>query len=105
MARRLRKHRSALIALAVFNFVFFFPVAFMGRVVSPNDVFANFSPWNMGRPLDVTRAQNSLINDPPTAYYTLLALAKSDSRTFHWNPYIASGVPGFGSSASATYGS
>ena len=102
MARRLRKHRTALIALAVFNFVFFFPTAFMGRVLSPNDVFKNFSPWNLGRPLDVTRAQNSLINDPPTAYFTLLALAKSDPRTFHWNPYIASGIPGFGSSAAAT---
>jgi len=86
----------------VYNFVFFFPVAFMGRVVSPNDVFTNFSPWNMGRPLDVVRAQNSLLNDPPTAYYTLLALAKQDPRTFHWNPYIASGVPGYGSTASAT---
>src|SRR5215212_6999843 len=74
----------------------------MGRVVSPNDVFANFSPWNLGHPLDVTRAQNSLLNDPPTSYFTLLALAKSDPRTFHWNPYIASGVPGFGSSAAAT---
>src|SRR5215212_9356133 len=73
-----------------------------GRVLSPNDVFRNFSPWNMGRPLDVTHAQNSLLNDPPTAYYTLLALAKSDPRTFHWNPYIAAGVPGFGSSAAAT---
>ncbi len=102
MTRRLRKHRTALIALAVVNFVFFFPVAFMGRVVSPNDVFTNFSPWNMGRPLDVTRAQNSLLNDPPTAYFTLLALAKHDPRTFHWNPYIAAGVPGFGSAAAAT---
>src|SRR5687768_8449971 len=74
----------------------------MGRVVSPNDVFLNFSPWNMGKPLDVVRAQNSLLNDPPTAYFTLLALAKKDPRTFHWNPYIASGVPGFGSSAAAT---
>ena len=98
----LRKHRTALIALAVTNIVFFFPVVFMGRVVSPNDVFLNFSPWNLGRPLDVTHAQNSLLNDPPTAYFTLLALAKSDPRTFHWNPYIASGVPGFGSSAAAT---
>ncbi|HEV7240962.1 MAG TPA: hypothetical protein VGQ36_17115 [Thermoanaerobaculia bacterium] len=98
----LRKHRTALIALAVYNFVFFFPVAFMARVVSPNDVFTNFSPWNMGRPLDVVRAQNSLLNDPPTAYFTLLALAKQDPRTFHWNPYIASGVPGFGSAAAAT---
>ena len=102
MARFLRRHRTALIALAVVNFVFFFPVAFMGRVVSPNDVFLNFSPWNMGRPLDVTHAQNSLLNDPPTAYFTLLSLAKQDPRTFHWNPYIAAGVPGFGSSAAAT---
>ena len=101
MARLLRKHRTALIALAVYNFVFFFPVAFMGRVVSPNDVFRNFSPWNMGRPLDAVKAQNSLLNDPPTAYFTLLTLARSDWRTFHWNPYIASGVPGFGSSAAA----
>ncbi|HEX8408767.1 MAG TPA: hypothetical protein VF883_07880 [Thermoanaerobaculia bacterium] len=102
MARFIRKHRTALLALAVVNFVFFFPVAFMGRVVSPNDVFLNFSPWNMGQPLDVVRAQNSLLNDPPTAYFTLLAAAKQDPRTFHWNPYIASGVPGFGSSAAAT---
>ncbi|HEX6087810.1 MAG TPA: hypothetical protein VF266_24980 [Thermoanaerobaculia bacterium] len=98
----LHKHRTAVLALAVANAVFFFPVIFMGRVVSPNDVFLNFSPWNMGRPLDVTHAQNSLLNDPPTAYFTLLALAKSDPRTFHWNPYIAAGVPGFGSSAAAT---
>ncbi|HVE71518.1 MAG TPA: hypothetical protein VNI54_09145 [Thermoanaerobaculia bacterium] len=102
MARFIRKHRTALLALAIYNIVFFFPVLFMGRVVSPNDVFLNFSPWNLGRPLDVTRAQNSLLNDPPTAYFTLLSLAKADPRTFHWNPYIASGVPGFGSSAAAT---
>jgi hypothetical protein len=34
---------TALIALAVFARLLS-PVAFMGRVVSPNDVFANFSP-------------------------------------------------------------
>lgn len=101
MARFIRKHRTALLALAVYNVVFFFPVIFMGRVLSPNDVFHNFSPWNLGRPLDVTLAQNSLLNDPPTAYFTLFAMAKADPRTFHWNPYIASGVPGFGSSAAA----
>ena len=28
-------------------------------------------------------------------------MVKSDWRTFHWNPYLASGVPGWGSSASA----
>jgi hypothetical protein len=45
----------------------------------------------------VTPAQNSLINDPPTSYFTLLAMAKRPARS--WNPAIAAGVPGFGSSA------
>jgi hypothetical protein len=100
LTRRLRKHRAALLALAVYNFVLFFPVAFMGRVVSPNDVFYNYEPWATYRPADLL-TQNSTMNDPPTAYFTLMAMARSDWRTFHWNPYIASGIPGFGSSASA----
>src|SRR5438132_1297921 len=96
--RILRKHRVAFIALAVYHFAFFFPTLFMHRVVSPNDVFFNFDPWAAVRSVDV---QNSLLNDPPTSYFTLMALAKSDWRAFHWNPFIASGIPGFGSSASA----
>jgi len=100
LARRLRKHRTALIALAVYNLVLFFPIAFMGRVVSPNDVFYNYSPWSTFRPAEAP-AQNSTMNDPPTAYFTLMSMARHDWRTFHWNPYIASGIPGFGSSASA----
>ena len=48
-----------------------FPTLFMGRVVSPNDVFANFDPWSIVKPLDV---QNSVINDPPTSYFTLMSL-------------------------------
>jgi hypothetical protein len=100
LARRLRKHRTALIALAVYNFVLFFPIAFMGRVVSPNDVFYNYSPWSTFRPAEVL-TQNSTMNDPPTAYFTLMTLAREDWRAFHWNPYIASGIPGFGSSAAA----
>ena len=72
----------------------------MGRVVSPNDVFYNYSPWSTVRPAEVP-TQNSTMNDPPTAYFTLMTLARSDWRTFHWNPYIASGIPGFGSSAAA----
>src|SRR2546426_243991 len=39
MRRRFRKHRIALIALAVYHFAFFFPTLFMQRVPSPNDVF------------------------------------------------------------------
>ena len=101
MARRLRKHRAALIALAVYNFVLFFPIAFMGRVVSPNDVFYNYEPWKSARPAGVTLAQNSSLNDPSTAYFTLMTLVRDDWRAFDWNPYVASGIPGFGSSAAA----
>ena len=99
--RFLRKHRTALIALGVYHFVFFFPLLFMGRVLSPNDVFYNFSPWQNVRPPEILHAQNSLLNDPPTAYYTLMSMAKEDWRTFHWNPYVACGIPGWGSSAAA----
>ena len=90
----LKKHRIALAALAVYHFVFFFPTLFMGRIASPNDVFYNFDPWKSVRQVEV---QNSLINDPPTAYYTVLSLIKTDWHAFHWNPFIGSGVPGFGS--------
>jgi hypothetical protein len=92
--RFLAKHRVALVALAVYHFVFFFPTLFMGRIASPNDVFYNFEPWKSVRQVD---AQNSLINDPPTAYYTVLSLIKNDWHAFHWNPFIGAGVPGFGS--------
>ncbi len=101
MRRRLKKHRTALLALAVYNIVVFFPVIFMGRVLSPNDVFFNFDPWNLQRPADMQQAQNSLLNDPPTSYFTLMSLVKDDWRTFHWNPYVGSGIPGWGSSAAA----
>src|SRR5262249_24778802 len=97
--RSLRKHRVALIALVVYHFVFFFPTLFMHRVVSPNDVFFRYAPWSEVRQVD---SQNSLLNDPPTSYFTLLALVKHDWRAFHWNPFIASGIPGFGSAASAS---
>jgi hypothetical protein len=96
--RFLRKHRTALIALGVYHFVFFFPTLFMHRLPSPNDVFFNYSPWANVQRADV---QNSVINDPPTAYFTLMSLVKGEPRAFHWNPYIGSGIPGFGSSASA----
>lgn len=91
----IRKHRIALIAAATFNFVLFFPTLFMGRVVSPNDVFFNYDPWASVRHVLV---QNSLINDPPTSLLTVVVLMKKMT-AFHWNPYIASGVPGTGSAA------
>ena len=98
--RLIKKHRVALIALAVYHLVFFFPTLFMGRIASPNDVFFNFEPWKSVRQVS---AQNSLLNDPPTAYYTVLSLIKTDWRAFHWNPFIGSGVPGFGSTLLAPF--
>ncbi|HET7436253.1 MAG TPA: hypothetical protein VFN10_16205 [Thermoanaerobaculia bacterium] len=97
----IRKHATFIAAVAVCNFVFFFPVAFYGRALSPNDVFFHFDPWSDARPSSVLNVQNSLLNDPPTAYFTLMAMAKNGLGTFHWNPYIACGIPGWGSSASA----
>jgi len=95
--RRIRKHRIALAVISAANFIFFFPVIFMARVVSPNDVFYSYDPWASARSFDI---QNWLLNDPPTSYYTLMSLMKS-GHAFAWNPFIASGIPGWGSSAAA----
>jgi hypothetical protein len=95
----LRKHSIALAAIVVFHFVFFFPTIFMQRVVSPNDVFLNFEPWGHGHE---QVAQNSVINDPPTSYLTMLSLVKGERRAFHWDPYVACGIPGWGSSSAAS---
>lgn len=103
MGRRIRKHYPFLVAFAVYNFVLFFPVAFMGRVVSPNDVFYNFEPWSLHRPAEIRGAQNNLLNDPPTSYLTVLSLIEEGWPTFHWNPYIGSGAPGYGSAAITTF--
>jgi hypothetical protein len=95
----LRKHSIALAAIVVYHFVFFFPTIFMQRVVSPNDVFYNFEPWGHGRS---AVAQNSVINDPPTSYLTMLSLVKGERRAFHWDPFVACGIPGWGSSSAAS---
>lgn len=102
MARRLRKHRAAIIALAVYNFVLFFPVAFMGRVLSPNDILYNFYPWSAARPAEVLQAQNSSLTDPVTSYFPFLPLMRDNPRVLNWNPHIASGSPGFGAAATLT---
>lgn len=98
MRRFIRKHQLAFLALAVYHFVFFFPVMFMARVVSPDDVFNNYEPWSIMQKADV---QNALLNDPPTAYLTVMELMKNHREAFHWNPYVGSGIPGVGSSAAA----
>ena len=100
-ARLLRKHRTAFVALAVYHFVLFFPLAFLGRLVSPNDIYYNYQPWMSVKPEGIVYAQNSSLNDSATAWLTLMSMVREGLETFHWNPYIGSGTPGYGSSASA----
>lgn len=88
----IRKHGTALIAAAAFNFVLFFPTFFLGRVVSPNDVFYNYDPWTL---IPHERVQNSLLNDPPTSLLTQVVMLKR-GEAFHWDPYVGSGIPGAG---------
>lgn len=88
----IRRHRHALLAIAAFHFVLFFPTLFLGRVLSPNDVFYNYDPWST---LGHDRVQNSLLNDPPTSLLTQVAMLER-GEAFHWDPYVGSGIPGAG---------
>ncbi|MEO8215956.1 MAG: hypothetical protein ABI718_02625 [Acidobacteriota bacterium] len=98
LLRAVRKHQTALAALLLFHFVFFFPMLFMGRVLSPNDILYNYTPWSIGASL---QSQNGTFNDIPTSYLTLMTMMQRDPAAFHWNRFIASGVPGFGSAGAA----
>jgi hypothetical protein len=93
-----RKHRLALLLLSAYLFFLLFPMLFLGRILSPNDVYYQFDPWASHR---YTEAQNPLIYDPPVSYYPLISLLREDPSSFHWNRYVASGIPGFGSAAAA----
>ena len=73
----------------------------MARVVSPNDVYFAYEPWASHKPASIFRIQNTLMNDPPTAWLPLMNMVKERWNAFHWNPYVGGGIPGFGSSASA----
>lgn len=95
--RAVRKHRAALVIIGLYLFVFFFPTLFMGRVVSPNDVYRHYEPWSEPEFM----AQNPVIHDPPLAYMPIAAMMKRAPDSFHWNPWLASGIPGWGSAASA----
>lgn len=98
-ARQLiRKHHVAIGALVVLLFIVYFPSLFMGRVISPNDVFYNYDPWRQLRSVDV---QNPLLNDPATSYTTLMHLLRNDPGSFHWNRFVGGGIPGVGSVGSA----
>jgi hypothetical protein len=93
-----RKHRHLYAAAGLYLLILFFPVIFLSRLLTPVDIFYSYDPWRTLRPLE---SQNPLMNDPATSYVTLISMLKSDPAAFHWNRWIASGVPGYGSSAAA----
>lgn len=72
----------------------------MGYVISPNDVFYGYDPWRSATATAI-EAQNPIINDPPTSWYTLMSLLRDEPATFHWNRYVGSGIPGYGAIAAA----
>jgi hypothetical protein len=96
--RGARKHRLALVTLGLYLLFFFFPSLFMGRVVSPNDVYRHYEPWSAGEDFV---AQNPTMHDPPMAYFPIAVMMRRAPESFHWNPWLASGIPGWGSAASA----
>jgi hypothetical protein len=96
--RSARKHALAIALLSLALAIIFFPSLFMGRLLSPNDVFFAYYPWQAAAQIE---SQNPLIHDAPTSYYTMMSLLKGEWGAFHWNPYIGAGIPGFGSAASA----
>jgi hypothetical protein len=90
--------RRFVVGPGFFLLVVLFPVLFLGRVISPVDVFTSYDPWNVVCP--PTRVQNPLLNDPPTSWLTVMILAKRFPEGFFWNSTLASGIPGWSHLAS-----
>lgn len=97
-----QRHRTLFLGALVYNLVLFAPVLFQGRVLSPNDLFFQYEPWRLLRS-EAVRVENPLLVDPSTSYSTLVAMFRNEPGTFHWNPYLAAGVPGYGSSYSTIF--
>jgi hypothetical protein len=93
ISRHGRKHRQALTVLALYHLLFFFPTLFMGRMLSPNDLLSHYEPWATLRP---AQAQNATLDAAATGIQPALAAARRDPSSFHWNRYLACGIPGFG---------
>lgn len=86
-----RKHVFALIAAALFNVIIFFPLLFMGRALSPDDILYNFAPWSS---LADHTPQNPLLTEPATTTIPLMAAVRAMPAVLHWNPFAAGGSAG-----------
>jgi len=86
-----RKHAFALIAAALFNVIIFFPLLFMGRALSPDDVLYNFAPWSS---LADHTPQNPLLTEPATTTVSLMSVVRAMPAVLHWNPFAAGGSAG-----------
>lgn len=72
-------------------FIVFYPIIF-GFFVSPNDIYLNYDPFRYGSFKHTSL--NPTLNDPSTSYWTKAYLFKTEPKSFFFNPYIASGMPG-----------
>lgn len=98
LRRAVRKHALPLGLLGVILLLLLAPTIFFGRVLSPNDVYYIHDPWRTLRTVDV---QNPLLSDPPSSWMPLWSLVRNDPDAFHWNRWVAGGIPGYGSAAAA----
>ncbi|MFN2238630.1 MAG: hypothetical protein ABR524_04505 [Thermoanaerobaculia bacterium] len=96
--RGFRKHRLALVLWGVVVALLVIPTVFSGRVLSPNDVYYGHDPWRSLREIE---ARNPLMSDPPSSWMPLWSLLRSSPDSFHWNPWVGGGIPGWGSAAAA----
>jgi hypothetical protein len=96
--RSVRKHRVALVLWGVMVALLVIPTVFSGRVLSPNDVYYGHDPWRSLREIE---ARNPLLSDPPSSWMPLWSLLRSSSDSFHWNPWVGGGIPGWGSAGAA----
>lgn len=67
----------------------------MGRILSPNDVYYHYAPWAFSRSVE---AQNPTLDAAATGILPVASLVRGEPSALHWNRYLASGIPGFGSS-------
>lgn len=82
-----------ILGAGLFLLVVLFPCLFLGRVISPADVFTHYTPWSAVAP--PTNVQNPMLNDPPTGWFTSMLAAKRFPEGFVWRPFLAGGVPGW----------
>jgi hypothetical protein len=89
-------HVAAGLLLALFVFVYLWPVLVGGRILSPISMLYGIVPWGNLRPHGIAGWTNELLSDVPTADYPWRFLIRQmlhDGTFPSWNPYVFGGIP------------